>query len=259
MIATVDPLIEIDAEIAPELTELPVTFAAALPTIAPLLNPTAERKLLVSVLLPSWIVALFAGGFRCMEVPLNSPRPLESIRRLAVALGDRMLIGAGTVLTADDVRTVAEAGGRLIVSPDANPQVIRAAKAAGLISLPAFLTPTEAFAALAAGADGLKLFPAEMAGPSGLKAVRAVLPPQTRIFPVGGVSPDTIGPYLTAGAAGFGVGSGVFSPGRSADEVRRRAEDLIAAWRRAREVAPPTLDRRPPLWPTDGRAARAPK
>jgi 2-dehydro-3-deoxyphosphogalactonate aldolase len=177
--------------------------------------------------------ALHDAGWRCMEVPLNSPEPLASIRLLSRAFGDRMLIGAGTVLTPRSVEEVAAAGARLIVSPNFDPEVVAASKQAGLISMPGFLTPSEAFAALAAGADGLKLFPAEAAGPGVLKAIRAVLPPAAPIFPVGGIEPAGLEPYLKAGATGFGVGSAVFRPGQAPDQVRRQAEAFSAAWRLA--------------------------
>lgn len=173
--------------------------------------------------------ALVEAGIRCIEVPLNSSDPLDSIRSMAVRLDGRALIGAGTVLDAADVGRVVEAGGRLAVSPDCNPTTIAAAKAAGLIALPGILTPTEAFRALAAGADGLKLFPAEAASPAVLKAMRAVLPPGTAVLPVGGIGPDEIAPYWAAGAAGFGLGSSLYAPGRSVAEIRHRARAMVAA------------------------------
>jgi 2-dehydro-3-deoxyphosphogalactonate aldolase len=174
--------------------------------------------------------ALIEGGFRCLEVPLNSPRPLESIAILQRRFGDRALIGAGTVLTAGAVAEVADAGGRIIISPNTDVAVIRASKARGLLSFPAFFTPSEAFVALDAGADALKLFPAEMAGPSALKAVRAVLPPEVPVFPVGGIDPASMAAYRAAGAAGFGIGGSLYAPGRVAAEVRTRAENLVRAW-----------------------------
>ena len=174
--------------------------------------------------------ALVAAGFRCLEVPLNSPSPLDSIARMRAALGDRALVGAGTVLTTGQVAEVAAAGGQLVVSPNTDEAVIRAAKAAGMISLPGFFTASEAFRALAAGADGLKLFPAEAAGPPLVKALKAVLPPGCAVFAVGGIEPATLGPWRAAGAAGFGIGSSLYAPGRGADDVRRRALDFIAAW-----------------------------
>ena len=177
--------------------------------------------------------SLVATGFRLIEVPLNSPHPLESIRRLAADLGDRATVGAGTVCSAAEVAHVAEAGGRLIVSPNMNPQVIRAAKQAGLMSGPGVATPTEAFAAIEAGADFLKLFPAEQIGPGVLKAWRAVLPGDMPLVPVGGITPESMAPYVAAGAAGFGLGSALYRPGMSAAEVRHAAEAFLAAWRRA--------------------------
>ena len=177
--------------------------------------------------------ALVAAGFRALEVPLNSPRPLESIARLAAALGDRAIVGAGTVLTPAEAHAVADAGGRLMVSPNTDAAVIAAARARHMLALPGVFTLTEAFAALAAGADALKLFPAEIAGPAGLKALRAVLPAGTRVYAVGGVSPETIPAWRAAGASGAGLGSALFTPGRSAAEVGDRAAAFVRAWRAA--------------------------
>ncbi len=174
--------------------------------------------------------AIVAAGFVCLEVPLNSPRPLESIRRLRDALDGRALVGAGTVLSVAAARDVAAAGGQMIISPNTNPEVIRAAKAMGLLSIPGFFTPSEAFTALDAGADALKLFPAEVAGPQGLKAVRAVLPAATRIYPVGGVDPESVAGWRSAGASGFGIGSAVFKPGKTAEDVGIAARAFVAAW-----------------------------
>lgn len=174
--------------------------------------------------------ALVDAGFSIIEVPLNSPEPMESIARLAAAYGDRALIGAGTVLRPDSVDLVSKAGGRLIVMPHADVKVIRAAKAAGMFAVPGFATPTEAFAALEAGADALKLFPAEANPPPVLKAMRAVLPPDVGILPVGGISPEAMAEYVRAGAAGFGLGSALFKPGLSAVEVGRRAAQFVSAW-----------------------------
>jgi len=175
--------------------------------------------------------ALVAAGFRCLEVPLNSPQPLDSIRRLRDALGDRAIVGAGTVLTPQAVRDVAGAGGQIIISPNTDVAVIGEAKAAGLISFPAFYTPSEAFTAIAAGADALKLFPAETAGPVMLKAMKAVLPKTTPVFPVGGVEPGNVATWRAAGANGFGLGSGLYKPGRSAAEVGEIAKTYVAAWK----------------------------
>jgi len=176
--------------------------------------------------------AIVGAGFVCLEVPLNSPRPLESIRRLRDALDGRALVGAGTVLSVDAARAVADAGGQMIISPNTNPEVIRAAKAMGLLSVPGFFTPSEAFAALDAGADVLKLFPAEVAGPQGLKAVRAVLPAEARVYAVGGVAPEGMAAWHSAGASGFGIGSALFKPGKTAQDVARSAADFVQAWGR---------------------------
>jgi 2-dehydro-3-deoxyphosphogalactonate aldolase len=173
---------------------------------------------------------LIDAGFRVLEVPLNSPDPVESIRRLVDAFGDRALIGAGTVIDPVHAHDVAAAGGRLIVMPHADGEVIRAAKRAGLYCVPGVATPTEAFAALAAGADALKLFPAEQIGPAALKAWLAVLPPGTSVLPVGGVTPDAMAPWLAAGAAGFGIGSSLYAPGRQASDVALRARAFADAW-----------------------------
>lgn len=175
--------------------------------------------------------ALVAAGFRIIEVPLNSPRPLESIRLLVDAFGAQALIGAGTVLTPGDVAAVAQAGGRLIVSPNTDAAVIRATKAAGLASAPGAMTPSEAFAALAAGADLIKLFPAEAIPPVMVSAMRAVLPKGVRLAPVGGVSEANMAGYRAAGAAGFGFGSSLFKPSMPVAEVGARARALVAAWR----------------------------
>ena len=173
--------------------------------------------------------ALVEAGFAVIEVPLNSPDPFESIRHLATAFGDRALIGAGTVLDPADVARIAEAGGKLIVTPHAAVDVVRAAKAAGLIALPGCFTPTEAFALLAAGADGLKLFPAEAASPAVMRAMRAVLPPGTAMLPVGGIGACNLAAWAEAGAAGFGIGSSLYHPGDAAVVVAERARVLIAA------------------------------
>lgn len=174
---------------------------------------------------------LVDAGFRMLEVPLNSPQPFESIRRMSEALGHEYLVGAGTVLDPANVKKVADAGGRLIVMPHADVAVIRAAKEAGLYCVPGVATPTEAFAALAAGADALKLFPAEQASPAVLKAWRAVLPKDLAVLPVGGIAPDNMGPWLAAGAGGFGIGSSLYAPGRPASDVATRARAFADAWR----------------------------
>ena len=181
--------------------------------------------------------AIVAAGIRIIEVPLNSPEPFESIATLAKSLKDRALVGAGTVLTPRDVDHVSHAGGTVIVSPNTNIEVIRQTKRHGMLSLPGFFTPTEAFAALEAGADALKLFPAEMATPNVVRAMRAVLPRTVKLLVVGGVSPQNIPPYLTAGVDGFGIGSDLYKAGRDADEVGLRAAALVAAVNGARTAS----------------------
>ena len=173
--------------------------------------------------------ALEAGGFAIVEVPLNSPDPLDSIAALAQRFGERLLIGAGTVMTEAEVAAIAAAGGRLIVTPHADPVVVRAAKRHGLWAVPGFVTPAEAFAMLGAGADALKLFPAEGASPAMLRAMRAVLPPGTRVLPVGGIDATNMRPWREAGAAGFGLGSSIYRPGDTAETVGTKARALIAA------------------------------
>jgi 2-dehydro-3-deoxyphosphogalactonate aldolase len=171
--------------------------------------------------------ALEQAGLAIVEVPLNSPDPLRSIAALARAFGDRLLIGAGTVMTPQDVAAIAQAGGRLIVTPHADATVVRAAKRHGMLAVPGFFTPAEAFAMLQSGADALKLFPAEGASPAMLKAMRAVLPPGTQVLPVGGIDSATIPPWLAAGAAGFGVGSSIYKPGDDAATVAAKARSLL--------------------------------
>ena len=173
--------------------------------------------------------ALFEAGIRIIEVPLNSPEPLKSIAALAERLGDQALVGAGTVLDARLVAEVRSAGGQLIVSPNTDPQVIAATVAAGMVSCPGYFTPSEAFAAIAAGAHALKLFPAEAATPALVKAQRAVLPRDLPILVVGSVKPERMAEWRDAGADGFGLGSGVFKPGDSAAQVREKARSYIAA------------------------------
>lgn len=177
---------------------------------------------------------LAAEGFSIIEVPLNSPDPLESIRRLAAGFGTSCLIGAGTVVTPQQVTEVASAGGRLIVMPHSDPAVIRTAKAAGLLCLPGVATPTEGFAALANGADALKLFPAEQLSAAVVKAWRAVFPKSVRMMPVGGITPDSLSAYLSAGAGGFGLGSALYRPGMDVADARARARAFAKAWRIAR-------------------------
>jgi len=175
--------------------------------------------------------ALFDAGFRILEVPLNSPRPFESIARLASRFGDRCLTGAGTVRDTADVARVRDAGGTLVVMPHADLAVVREAKRLSMICLPGVATPTEAFAALDAGADGLKMFPAEALPPAVLKAWRAVLPADALVFPVGGIKPDNMAGYWAAGASGFGTGSNLYRPGASTTEVRDAALAYAAAFR----------------------------
>ena len=175
--------------------------------------------------------ALTGEGFRILEVPLNSPDPLASIGHLARRFGNRCLVGAGTVLTPDDVTRVGVAGGKLIVMPHGDARVIREAKRQGLVCIPGVATPTEAFAALDAGADGLKMFPAEQLAPAALKAWCAVLPRGTLVFPVGGMRPDNLMPWWEAGASGFGTGSNLYRPGATAGEVRGVAAAFAAAYR----------------------------
>lgn len=174
--------------------------------------------------------ALVDEGFSMIEVPLNSPDPLASIERIAGAFGEQALIGAGTVLDAASVAGIQGAGGRLVVMPHSDVHVVRAAKQAGLACVPGFATPTEAFAALAAGADALKLFPAEANPPAVLKAMRAVLPADVAILPVGGITPEGMAAYCAVGAAGFGLGSALYRPGMTAAEVAGSAARFRAAF-----------------------------
>jgi 2-dehydro-3-deoxyphosphogalactonate aldolase len=173
--------------------------------------------------------ALEKAGIRVVEVPLNSPSPLESIAILSRSLGGRMLIGAGTLTDPSQVGEVASAGGRLIVTPHADASIVRAAKQAGLFAVPGFFNPTEAFALLQAGADAIKLFPAEVLGPPMLKALRAVLPKSAIVIPVGGVGAGQVAPWMAAGALGLGVGSSIYKPGDDAGIVEAKARALVAA------------------------------
>ena len=207
---------------------LPSKFAAALqqlPLIAILRGITPAQA-------PTIGEAVVHGGFSLLEVPLNSPQALDSIALLGHAY-PRAMVGAGTVLTAAQVRDVHAAGGHLVVAPNFDADVVRAALQLGLVCLPGVMTPSEAFAALALGAHGLKLFPAEMASPAVLKALRAVLPAATLVFPVGGITQGNIAPWLAAGANGFGIGSALYSPGKSAAAVHEHALNFVAAFRSA--------------------------
>lgn len=173
--------------------------------------------------------ALVQAGIRIIEVPLNSPNPLASIERLVRRVGDAATIGAGTVLDPADVHRLADIGAQLVVSPHVDVDVISATLAEGMVASPGFFTPSEAFRAIGAGAPVLKLFPAEAASPAVLKAQLAVIPPHVPVLAVGGISPDTVAPWLAAGAAGFGLGSGLYTPGLGAAEVGRRAQAYVAA------------------------------
>jgi len=173
--------------------------------------------------------ALEAAGVAIVEVPLNSPDPLVSIGLLAENFGERLLIGAGTVMTPGQVEEIAGVGGRLIVTPHADPEIVRAAKRLKMVAAPGFFTPAEAFSLLNAGADAIKLFPAEGSNPAALRGMRAILPPGTLVIPVGGMAPETIGVWHEAGAAGFGIGSSIYKPGDTAEVVGRKAAALVAA------------------------------
>lgn len=177
--------------------------------------------------------ALVEAGIRIIEVPLNSPEPLESIRLLAKQLGNQALIGAGTVIDPLDVPRIADAGGQLVVSPNTNPAVIDATVKVGLVSAPGYFTPTEGFAALSAGAHLLKLFPAEAASPMVVKAHRAVLPRTAPLAVVGGILPCMIAEYLAAGANGFGLGGALFRPGQTPQQVSAQARTFVAALHQA--------------------------
>lgn len=195
---------------------------AQLPLIGILRGLTPEEA-------PAIGKALVDSGFVIIEVPLNSPEPLQSIATLT-QLFPNTLIGAGTVLNAQQVTDVHAAGGRLVVAPNFNPAVVAQALALGMVVLPGVATPTEAFAALAAGAHGLKLFPAEMIAPATVKALRAVLPKETALMPVGGITPDNMAAYRAAGASGFGLGSALYAPGRKAHEVQSRARHFVKSY-----------------------------
>ena len=178
--------------------------------------------------------ALYDAGIRIVEVPLNSPEPFVSIERLAKAFADKMVVGAGTVLSAQDVNLLKEHGGQISVSPDCNPDVIARAIAVGLDPLPGVFTPTEAFAGIRAGAKHLKLFPAEVASPQTIKAWKAVLPKHVKIHAVGGVTPENMKDWIAAGASGFGIGSALYKPGLPLSNISESAHNLVHAWKRAK-------------------------
>lgn len=203
------------------------SFMDRLPLVAILRGITPEEALPIGHVLVS-------AGFAIIEVPLNSPRPFESIRALSAEFGRDVLVGAGTVTDPAQVAQLASAGGRIVVMPHGDPEVIRAAKAAGLLCVPGVSTPTEGFAALRSGADALKLFPAELLTPRVLKAMLSVFPRGTRFLPVGGIAPDNMGEFVSAGAAGFGLGSALYKPGATAAQVADRAQAFAAAWRALR-------------------------
>jgi 2-dehydro-3-deoxyphosphogalactonate aldolase len=174
--------------------------------------------------------ALIETGITTIEIPLNSPRPLESIALLAKAFGSVATIGAGTVLSVQSVREIASAGGRIIVSPSFDAEVVQETKSLNMASWPGVLSPTECFAALKAGADGLKIFPCSVLGPSGVKAIRAVLPPETSVYAVGGAGPANFSDWIAAGVNGFGIGTALYQPGHSVAQVRQAAVDIVRAY-----------------------------
>lgn len=204
------------------MTALPTSPTHALAQAMAQLPLIAILRGLTPTEAPAIGAALVDSGFAIIEVPLNSPEPLQSIATLTRQF-PHALIGAGTVLHLQQVKDVHAVGGRLVVAPNFNPAVVAQALALNMVVMPGVATPSEAFAALDAGAHGLKLFPAEMISPATVKALRAVLPPHAALMPVGGISPDNMAAYLAAGANGFGLGSALYAPGRSAAQVRENA------------------------------------
>ena len=200
------------------------TVLNALPYIAILRGLTPENTIQI-------IGALHDAGFRAVEIPFNSPEPLKSLESAVAKFGDDLLLGGGTVLTSEEVTSVYNAGGRFVVSPNSNHNVIKTTKSFGMVSIPGVSTPSEAFAAVNAGADALKLFPAENLPPVVVKAWRAVLPEDLWLLPVGGITPALVAPYLAAGANGFGLGSSLFQNHWSKNEVGRSAEMFVSAYR----------------------------
>ncbi|WP_240433856.1 2-dehydro-3-deoxy-6-phosphogalactonate aldolase [Shewanella japonica] len=197
-----------------------------LPLVAILRGVTPEEVIAIADV-------LVAVGYRVIEVPLNSPNPYESIKRLSEKYGDSVVIGAGTVVSKEQVDLVKEAGGRIIISPHADIDIIQYSKKLSLYSVPGFLNPTEAYAAINAGADSLKLFPADTVGPKGLKAMSVVLPKEMPILPVGGVSPSTMKAFLDAGASGFGLGSGLYKAGMSVEQTKQNALSYVEGYQAA--------------------------
>jgi 2-dehydro-3-deoxyphosphogalactonate aldolase len=198
-------------------------FAGHRPLVAILRGITPGESLAV-------LEGLIGAGIRIIEVPLNSPEPLKSIRAMATAARGRAIVGAGTVLTTADVSAVKDAGGQIIVSPNRDDAVIAATKAAGLVSYPGVFTATEALGAIAAGADALKFFPADLLGPSGIKALSAILPKGFPLLAVGGIGADNMAAYLKAGVVGFGIGTSLYVPGRHPEEVAARARQMVVAY-----------------------------
>lgn len=206
------------------LTERFAAAQSALPLVAILRGITPQEAVDIGV-------SLVDAGFRLIEVPLNSPNPFSSIAALRQALPAEVLVGAGTVLELAQISQLCKCGGELVVMPHADPTLIRAAKAAGLLCLPGIASPTEAFAALAAGADALKIFPAELVTPTVLKAMSAVLPKGCGLLPVGGIKSDSMHAYVDAGATGFGLGSALYKPGMTVEQTASTARQFVAAWR----------------------------